>query len=42
RQIAAKRPVAASRPATKPHAARPAGRAAVAMAPSNESDWSEF
>ncbi len=31
RQIAAKRPVA-----------RPAGRAAVALAPSNESDWAEF
>ncbi len=46
RQIAAKRPVAASTPAIKPQATRPAGRAAVAVAvavaPSNESDWSEF
>ncbi|EFF45378.1 chemotaxis protein [Xanthomonas citri pv. aurantifolii str. ICPB 11122] len=42
RHIAAKRPAAASMPASKPHAARPAGRAAAAVAPSNESDWSEF
>ncbi|GAE55753.1 methyl-accepting chemotaxis protein, partial [Xanthomonas arboricola pv. pruni MAFF 301420] len=42
RQIAAKRPAAASATATKPPVARPAARAAVALAPSNESDWAEF
>ncbi|KGR40306.1 hypothetical protein NX04_16545 [Xanthomonas vasicola] len=42
RHIAAKRPVALSKPAAKPQVARPVGRAAVASAPSNESDWAEF
>ncbi|MFC3567377.1 methyl-accepting chemotaxis protein [Xanthomonas dyei] len=45
-QLAAKRPTAPSKPATKtlakPSATRPAARAAVASAPSNESDWAEF
>ncbi|MCC4633954.1 methyl-accepting chemotaxis protein [Xanthomonas dyei] len=45
-QLAAKRPNAPSKPATKtlakPSATRPAARAAVASAPSNESDWAEF
>ncbi|CAG2089401.1 MCP four helix bundle domain-containing protein [Xanthomonas euroxanthea] len=42
RQLAAKRPAAASAPAPRPQVARPAARAAVALAPSNESDWAEF
>ncbi|KEZ95068.1 hypothetical protein A11M_0123375, partial [Xanthomonas vasicola pv. vasculorum NCPPB 895] len=42
RHIAAKRPVALSKPAAKPQVARPVGRAAVASAPSNGSGWAEF
>ncbi|UXA55401.1 methyl-accepting chemotaxis protein [Xanthomonas prunicola] len=42
RQIAAKRPVVASKPAAKPHVARPPARSTVASVASNESNWAEF
>ncbi|RYE71232.1 MAG: methyl-accepting chemotaxis protein, partial [Oxalobacteraceae bacterium] len=42
RQIAAKRPVAAGAKVPTSPAARTGARAAVAAAPSNESDWAEF
>ncbi|WP_313905043.1 methyl-accepting chemotaxis protein [Xanthomonas prunicola] len=42
RQIAAKRPAVASKPAAKPHVARPPARSTVASVASNESNWAEF
>ncbi|PKV11797.1 methyl-accepting chemotaxis protein [Xanthomonas prunicola] len=42
RQIAAKRPVVASKSAAKPHVARPPARSTVTSVASNESNWAEF
>ncbi|RXD66725.1 methyl-accepting chemotaxis protein, partial [Xanthomonas perforans] len=42
RQIAAKRPVAVSKPAIKPPVARPTARAAVASVANDASNWAEF